>query len=103
MSSLYKLASVFLFPSTFEGFGIPVIEAQALGCPVICSNVTSLPEVMGESKGVVDLRDQQQWINELHEIILSEDYRQLRVKEGFNNVKRFNWQKSAESLLSIFK
>lgn len=102
--SLYSNAICFVYPSLYEGFGIPPLEAQACGCPVICSNVASLPEVGGQDSVVYcnpyDVND----IREKIELVLNNENLQndLRVK-GFENIKRFSWENSANRIIKIIE
>ncbi|MBR8466375.1 glycosyltransferase family 4 protein [Campylobacter sp. faydin G-140] len=100
---IYNLATLFVFPSIYEGFGIPPLEAQACGCPVVCSNAASLLEVCGDSVvyfdpyNVDDMRDK-------IGIVLNDKKLQLKLKQkGFENVKRFSWERSANQIIKIFK
>jgi len=100
---LYNRASVFVYPSLYEGFGIPPLEAQACGCPVVCSNVASLPEVFGDSViycNPYDIND----IREKIDLILSNQNLQneLRAK-GFENIKRFSWKESAKKIVEVIE
>jgi len=102
--AIYNLAKLFVFPSLYEGFGIPPLEAQACGCPVVCSNVASLPEV-GEVDSVVycdpySVED----IKEKIEVVLNDTNLQseLRIK-GFENMKRFSWEESAKKVINIIE
>ncbi len=100
---LYSLASVFVYPSFFEGFGFPPLEAQACGAPVVASNRASLPEILGDSALLVD-----PWrVGELAEAIraflegpaLAEDY----CARGAANVKRFPWSATARGVRKVFE
>lgn len=101
--SLYSNAVCFIYPSLYEGFGIPPLEAQACGCPVVCSNAASLPEVCGDSViyfdpySVKDMRDK--ILSVLNDEILQKE---LRTK-GFNNIKRFSWKRSVEQVIEILR
>ena len=100
---LYNKASLFVYPSFFEGFGIPPLEAQACGTPVVCSNTTSLPEVGKDSVIYCDpysLKD----IREKIELVLNDKdlQNQLRTK-GFDNIKRFSWKRSANKMIKIIE
>ena len=101
---LYSNAKYFVFPSLYEGFGIPPLEAQACGCPVICSNAASLPEVGGKDSVLYidpyDIND----IKEKMELLInnSELQDKLRTK-GFENIKRFSWERSAKKMIEIVK
>lgn len=89
-------ADCFLFPSLYEGFGIPVIEAQACGTPVICSNTGSLPEVAGEGAFYCDPRLQDHWIKTLESIFSDEKQKGFLHTKGFENINRFNWANTAQ-------
>ena len=101
---LYSNALAFVYPSFYEGFGIPPLEAQSCGTPVICSNVASLPEVGGTDSVLYinpyDVHD----INEKIEILIEDKTLQnkLRIK-GFKNIKRFSWRKSAGKIIDILE
>jgi glycosyltransferase involved in cell wall biosynthesis len=100
---LYNKAKIFVYPSFFEGFGIPPLEAQACGCPVICSNTTSLPEV-GENSVIYCDPYKVEDIKEKIELVLSNENLQneLRIK-GFENIKRFSWEKSAKKIIKTIE
>jgi len=99
--NLYNKASLFVYPSFFEGFGIPPLEAQACGTPVVCSNTTSLPEVGKESVIYCDPYSQQD-IKDKIELILNDNGLQNQLREkGFENIKRFSWSKSADKMIEI--
>ena len=103
IAAIYNLAKLFVFPSLYEGFGIPPLEAQACGCPVVCSNVASMPEVCGDSViyfdpcNVKEMRDKIQMV--LNDEILQNE---LRVK-GFENIKRFSWEHSAKQIIKTME
>jgi len=101
--SLYSNAICFVYPSLYEGFGIPPLEAQACGCPVICSNAASLPEVYGDSVLYCNPYDPND-IKEKIEILVNDEglREELRLK-GFENVKRFSWKKSAKKIIEIIE
>jgi len=100
---LYNSASLFIYPSLYEGFGIPPLEAQACGCPTIASNVASLPEVCGDSVvycdpyHVDDIRVKIKMVLDT-EVLQNE----LRIK-GFENIKRFSWEESAKKIIGIIE
>lgn len=103
IAAIYNLAKLFVFPSLYEGFGIPPLEAQACGCPVVCSNVASMPEVCGDSViyfdpcNVKEMRDKIQMV--LNDEILQNE---LRTK-GFENIKRFSWERSAKQIIKTME
>jgi glycosyltransferase involved in cell wall biosynthesis len=100
---LYSHADGFVFPSLYEGFGIPVLEAMACGAPVIASNSTSLPEVVGDAALLVDPADEAAIGTAL--VRLLEDRQlceQLREK-GFERVKQFPWSRAARETMTLYK
>ncbi len=99
---LYNSARMFVFPSFFEGFGFPPIEAQACGCPVIAANRTSLPEVLGESALYVDPWKVADLAEKMTQLAENSVLRDSLVSRGLLNAERFRWQKSAESTLELF-
>jgi len=100
---LYQNAFTFIYPSFYEGFGMPTLEAQACGCPVISSNQASLPEVLQNSALYFNPYN----TNDIKEKILfllnNESVRKKLISKGNNNIKRFSWQKSAEQLYKLIE
>ncbi|MEM7203427.1 MAG: glycosyltransferase family 1 protein [Planctomycetota bacterium] len=101
LAALYRHARVFVYPSLYEGFGIPPIEAMSLGCPVITSNVASLPEVCGDAAHYVDPHDDGAIAAAIAQVIGDPAYRQALVAKGLARVKRYDWRRSAERFLEI--
>src|SRR3989338_9253751 len=102
LAKLYSGAEALLFPSLFEGFGLPILEAQACGCPVITSNLSSMPEVAGKGAVFVDPYSVDDIVIGLRKM---ED-RRLRmemIKKGFENIKRFSWEKAARETLAVLE
>lgn len=100
---LMKNASAFVFISTYEGFGLPILEAQSLGVPVLTSNVTALPEIGGEGALYVDPYNIEEIAKGMEEIIMNEDLRKKCIQKGYENLKRFSWEKAAEETLKILR
>lgn len=99
----YQNAIAFVFPSLYESFGIPPIEAQACGCPVLCSNVTSLPEICGNGALYFDPMNIYDMETKIELILNNENLQnELRAK-GFENVKRFSWERSAKQIIEIME
>ncbi|GAB3777522.1 glycosyltransferase family 1 protein [Spirosoma horti] len=99
--SLYREALVFAYPSFFEGFGIPPLEAMACGCPTLVSNTTSLPEVCGDASIYVDPYSIDSIQGGLLSIINNDALRRALIVKGYNQISKFNWTESAKKLLTI--
>lgn len=97
---LLKKAAVFVFPTLYEGFGIPILEAQSAGCPVVASNNSSIPEVAGESAILVDPKDPQNMADGIYKIVSNEALKDDIIRKGLENVKRFSWDKCAQEIAS---
>jgi len=94
-------AAVFVFPSFYEGFGIPVIEAMACGCPVVTSGTSSLPEAVGEAALLVDPRNIDEIAGAVEKILTDENLRPELIKKGFEQAKKFSWRKTGEGVLAV--
>jgi len=99
---LYQGAEIFLFPSLYEGFGIPVIEAMASRTPVITSNSSSLPEVAGDAAIITDPLDYQEISNSIERILNDNELQEKMINEGIKQADKFNWDSSAEKLKNIY-
>ena len=100
---LYNLATVFTMPSLYEGFGLPVLEAMACGCPVITSKEGSLEEVAGKAANFVDAYDVESIKFGIDKVFKNEKLREELTQKGFENVKRFSWKKTAEETINAYK
>lgn len=100
---LYNLSTVFVFPSFFEGFGFPPLEAQSCGTPVISSSRTSLPEVLGDSAVFVDPYKVYDLENALEEVILNENLREGLIEKGLKNVVKFKWETTAQEVFRVIE
>src|SRR3989344_8457386 len=100
---LYNLASLYVYPSLYEGFGLPILEAQASGCPVISSNASSLPEVAGKGALYFDPEKEGEIAKMILKLAGDDKLKDKLVKIGFDNVKGFSWGKSAEGILEVLK
>jgi glycosyltransferase involved in cell wall biosynthesis len=100
---LYRNCFAFLYPSLFEGFGMPVLEAMALGAPVICSNTTSLPEVAGEAGLLVDPLDAGAIAAAMVRLASGEVDREVLRAAGLRQARRFSWEASARKLLGVYE
>jgi len=100
---LYSMADIFAFPSYFEGFGIPPLEAMACGAPVITSNTSSLPEVVGDAALLVDPHSVEEIAHAIDRLLQDEQLRQELRTKGYQHVKHYTWEHSARKLLSLYE
>lgn len=98
LDALYQEATAVTFASRFEGFGAPVLEAMARGCPVIASNATALPEVVADAGRLVSPDNPEDWCNAMCHLLEDEDERSSLIKLGYERAKDFAWTRSAEIL-----
>jgi len=102
LASLYKHAFCFVYPSFYEGFGIPPLEAMSMGCPVIASNASSIPEVVGDAAILFDPHSKDE-LTDAIESLYDESIRNDLIKRGFEQEKKFSWDKMASETLDIYK
>ena len=102
LAGLYTGARAFVYPSVYEGFGLPVLEAMACGCPVVCSNRTSLPEVAGNAAIMVDPHDSDAMAKALDEIFSSDGLYSDMSQKSLARAEKFSWSKTAEKTLALF-
>ncbi|MDI6778326.1 MAG: glycosyltransferase family 1 protein [Patescibacteria group bacterium] len=103
LPAIYKLSECFVFPSLYEGFGIPIVEAMAAGIPVVSSDKSCLPEVGGDAALFADPANPADFAKKIHEVITDENLRSDLVKKGTKLAKSYTWQKTAEKTLEIYK
>ncbi|MBM4132435.1 MAG: glycosyltransferase family 4 protein [Nitrospira sp.] len=100
---LYSYATVFVFPSIYEGFGMPVLEAMACGAPVITSSTTSLPEVAGDAALLIDPENAEVLGDALQRVLEDAALRKTLRTKGFERVKDFTWDRSARWLMNLYR
>ena len=102
LPALYSGAMVFVFPSLYEGFGLPVLEAMACGTAVVCSNRSGLSEVAGEAALLVNPKDSHRLAEGIARVLGNEDVRQELTERGLKRAKLFTWEKTAEKTLALY-
>ncbi|MGB9150210.1 MAG: glycosyltransferase family 1 protein [Burkholderiales bacterium] len=102
LAALYKHALAFVYPSLYEGFGIPPLEAMSYQCPVICSNTSSMPEVAGNAAEYFDPLDIENIRDAIERVVESRNDSQLLVARGLERVKQFSWNKCAQETQAIY-
>lgn len=103
VAHFYAGAQAFIFVSLFEGFGFPVLEAMASGIPVVCSNVTSLPEIAGNAALLVDPLDVDQIADALNAVLSDDGLRQRLIRDGRTRAGKFSWQRTADAMRKVYR
>ncbi|MCM1321741.1 MAG: glycosyltransferase family 4 protein [Bacteroides sp.] len=103
LNALYQHALFFIFPSKYEGFGLPLLEAMVNKCPVLCSNTSSLPEVAGNAAIYFNPNDLDSIEYAMLQVINSSDLRNNLVSKGEDRIKLFTWEKCAKEHISLYK
>ncbi|MDP9052703.1 MAG: glycosyltransferase family 4 protein [Acidobacteriota bacterium] len=102
LAHYYETAHALVYPSLYEGFGIPLIEAMSVGCPVICSNTSSLPEVAGDAAAYFDPRERESMTAIIENVLFSDSKRAELIKKGACRVKQFNWKTAASETVKLY-
>lgn len=100
---LYNSADLFILPSLKEGFGLPPLEAMACGCPVIVSNSSALPEIVGDAAVLFNPYDTQDIANKIYKVLSDENLKNKLISKGLQRVKDFKWDKTASKMISIYE
>jgi glycosyltransferase involved in cell wall biosynthesis len=103
LKELYQRAMLFVFPSRYEGFGLPVLEAMACGCPVISSNASSLPEVVGDAAILLDPRDVEGFTREMVRVLSESDLRRDLRERGLARAAQFSWDRTARETIAVYR
>ena len=103
LAKLYEHASAFVFPSLYEGFGIPPLEAMSHDCPVVCSNTSSIPEVVGDAGEYFDPADTESMRVAIERVVTSDSHRKLLISKGRERLKNFSWDRCAIETLDIYR
>jgi len=103
LGMFYKNAKCFIFPSMYEGFGIPVLESMACGCPIVLSNSSSFPEVAGDAGIYFDVTSKEDLVSKVRLVLNDDDFRNEYVLRGLNQAKRFTWDIAASQCAELYK
>lgn len=103
LPALYNAADLFAFPSLYEGFGFPPLEAMACGTPVISSNTSSLPEVVGEAGILLAPENEQVWADKMVEVISNQALRQKMRAAGLAQAQKFSWEETARQTIKVYQ
>jgi glycosyltransferase involved in cell wall biosynthesis len=103
LPALYSAADAFVFPSFYEGFGLPVLEAMACGCPVITANNSSLPEVGGDAAEYCDANEIDSIANVMRNVLNNRTLREQMSRRGLEQAARFSWRATAEQTLGVYR
>ncbi|HEV2101825.1 MAG TPA: glycosyltransferase, partial [Candidatus Acidoferrum sp.] len=99
----YDEAKIFVFPSLYEGFGLPPLEAMAHGTPVVTSNVSSLPEVVGNAAVLVNPENVFEIMRALHRVLVDKPLRERMRERGYQQATRFSWEISVRRVLEVYR
>jgi len=101
--NLYSIADMFVYPSLYEGFGFPPLEAMACELPVVASNISSMPEVIGDAAVLVNPYDVNSIAEGIFKVLTDDTLRLSLIEKGLERVKIFSWDKSAKEYLKVFE
>lgn len=103
LTRLYRDAEAFVFPSLYEGFGIPILEAMSCGCPVVASNTSSFPEVLGDAGAMFEPRDERNMAGTILDVLRDGEARQRMRERGLARAKQFSWDITAMKTLDVYE
>lgn len=103
LHDLYRRARALVYPSLFEGFGLPLLEAMAHGCAVIASNTSSIPEVVGDAGDLFDPRDASAMMRAIESVVYSEERSRMLIQRGYERSKLFSWRRCAEKTIDVYR
>lgn len=103
LAMLYNLATVFIMPSLYEGFGLPILEAMNCGCPVVTTREGSIPEIAADAAFYVDAYDRDSIANGIGEVFFNQKLQTNLSQNGLRQVKKFNWEKTANKTIEVYK
>jgi glycosyltransferase involved in cell wall biosynthesis len=103
LRTFYDAAKIFVFPSLYEGFGLPPLEAMAHGTPVVTSNVTSLPEVVGNAAVLVHPENVFEIMRALHRVLLDQPLREKMKERSYRQAAKFSWDQSVRRIMQVYR
>jgi len=103
VKALMNVADIFAFPSLYEGFGLPPLEAMACGTPVVTSNAGALPEIVGDAALLIEPKNVNSLYLAMKRLLVDQHLRDTLIKKGFERVKLFSWEKTAIEILEVYK
>lgn len=103
LQKAYKKASVFVFPSLYEGFGLPLLEAFSASCPVVCSNSSSLPEIAESAAMYIDPLSEQEIESAISKVIYDDSLRQTLISNGKERLKEFSWERTVGETIDVYR
>lgn len=103
LGDYYRRAAALVYPSLYEGFGLPPLEAMSYDCAVLCSNTSSLPEVVGDAAELFDPKDEMAIANAIEKVVASPSRRDELLEKGRERVREFTWRKCARETLAVYK
>ena len=103
LGTLYGNALLYVFPSLYEGFGLPPLEAMTYGCPVVASNLASMPEILGKAAAYFDPNDFSEFKEVLEEVINKKKLRDELIFEGYRQIKRYSWDDCSRNTLNVYR
>lgn len=103
LGQLYKQALLFVYPSMYEGFGIPILEAYLNGCPVALSDASCFPEIAGEAGAYFDPNDKESMIETIHKLLIDQDCRYRLIEEGKKRLPKYTWEETVRKTLNTYE
>lgn len=103
LAGLYRQAALFVYPSLYEGFGIPPLEAMSFDCPVVCSDASSIPEVVGDAAELFDPHSSDALVGAIERVLNDTALRQTLIARGRERIKRFSWERCAQQTMNVYQ